>query len=156
MLIQHPVGMFRNAISQCFDQDKIYVVSLLQNIFPLRQDRCAVLQDILIQKYPSISHSAPPNVKILIIRAVWTLATVHRKVAQNILSQKERWESMIRVSYGQQPPCNGYDSATHHASRALIKGVLTYLRFHALATLPNHVIPYFTTQHLTKPYHTIL
>ena len=64
---------------------------------------------------------------------------------------------MIRVSYGQQPPCNGYDSATHHASRALIKGVLTYLRFQAPETLPNHVIPYFTTQRLnqTIPHHTL-
>ena len=150
--------MSHNAISLslCFDQDKIYVVSPSQNIFPLCQDRCAVLQDILIHKYSLISHSdhLPPPVYCTVCTHT---DKGHRKV-QKILCRwgkdEDQWLRWVIDSSG----------ATHPGGRprrALIKGVLTYLRFHALGTLPNHTIPNhtapkYTTQHHShnKPYPT--
>ena len=166
--------MSHNAISLslCFDQDKIYVVSPSQNIFP------SVKTDVLFCKIfwftnilPYLTQTTSPH--LCTVLYVHTQTKAHRKV-QKILCRWEKdenqWLRWVIDSSG----------ATHHGGRprrALIKGVLTYLRFHALGTLPNHTIPNhtapkYTTQlhshnkpfptksatpmvwHHTKPYHT--
>ena len=115
MLIQHPLGMSHNAISLslCFDQDKIYVVSPSQNIFPLCQDRCAVLQDILIHKYSLIYHSDHlPHLCTVLYVHTQTKATEKCK-KYCVVERKMKINDYGELSTAVGPPTMGEDHAAH-------------------------------------------
>ena len=208
MLIQHPVGMRDNVISPCFDRDKIYAVSLLQNIFPpgktdalfckifwytntfsyLKRQMYCFTQTFW---YPLTSHSAQPHPLIInpyvVFFTLWLVSCPNNWIqkCKNVVIGKMKindYDQLLTVAavynaylcrvntyiprcnngivsrtwierwkindYGELPTAtNSLPPRTRGKTTALIKGVLTYLRFHALGIL--------TKPYRTKTNHTI-